>query len=134
MKLSVSEAARAAGVSKATISRHVKNGRISCVRGGSGHPEIDASELLRYYPGADLEQRHLAQQPQERTETPRQNVSRNNALRGELEAIRAERDRLLKDVEQERAEKARILDLLETAQRQITDQRPAPGLWKRIFG
>lgn len=48
--LSLSKAAKAAGVSKATIHRAVKSGRISAARQDDGSYLIDPAEISRLYP------------------------------------------------------------------------------------
>jgi len=47
---SMGEAARQAGVSKATIHRHIKAGKLSAVRKDDGSYSIDPAELFRVYP------------------------------------------------------------------------------------
>jgi hypothetical protein len=53
MEMSLSAAARASGLSKSTLSRAIKSGRLSARRaeGGSGWV-VDAAELFRAYPAA----------------------------------------------------------------------------------
>ncbi len=53
MEMSLSAAARASGLSKSTLSRAIKSGRLSACRaeGGSGWI-VDAAELFRAYPAA----------------------------------------------------------------------------------
>ncbi len=48
-QVSISEAARLAGVSRSTLNRHLQNGAISKHRDASGRPYIETSELLRFY-------------------------------------------------------------------------------------
>lgn len=48
-QVSISEAARLAGVSRSTLNRHLKDGAISKHRDTSGRPYIETSELLRFY-------------------------------------------------------------------------------------
>lgn len=50
--LSMGEAARQTGVSKATIHRHIKSGRLSATRTENGAYSIDPAELFRVYPPA----------------------------------------------------------------------------------
>jgi transposase-like protein len=49
-QLSISEAARAAGVDRATLYRHVKAGKLSLTRDEKGRRVVDASELCRVFP------------------------------------------------------------------------------------
>ena len=48
-ELSISAAARAAGVSRTTIQKAIKTGRLSATTNAAGNRVIDLSELLRVY-------------------------------------------------------------------------------------
>lgn len=48
--LSMGQAATEAGVSKSTLSRAIKSGRLSAVRNDQGGFSIDPAELFRVYP------------------------------------------------------------------------------------
>ena len=50
MVYTLGEAAKATGKSKATISKAIKNGRISAIKDEVGTFQIDPSELHRVYP------------------------------------------------------------------------------------
>jgi len=50
MAYTLGEAAKATGMSKATISKAIKNGRISALKDESGKFNISPSELHRVYP------------------------------------------------------------------------------------
>jgi excisionase family DNA binding protein len=50
--LSMSQAAKQVGVSKATIHRAIKGGKLSATRLDDGSYEIDPAELFRAYPPA----------------------------------------------------------------------------------
>lgn len=52
--ITLSEAAEAAGVSRSTMLRAIKKGKISAVRNETGGFEIDLSELCRVWPDASL--------------------------------------------------------------------------------
>lgn len=49
MKLSLSDAARAAGIARSTLYRHIGKGRISLTIEPTGKRRIDTSELIRCY-------------------------------------------------------------------------------------
>jgi len=97
MKITISQAARAVGKSRSLIHKLIGNGRISATRDEDGRVQIEASELLRVYPSADLERRDMvgAPSPGESTEIQVAKPSRS----GELESLRAERDRLIVELE-----------------------------------
>jgi predicted site-specific integrase-resolvase len=48
-ELSISAAARTAGVSRTTIQKAIKTGRLSATTNATGNRVIDLSELLRVY-------------------------------------------------------------------------------------
>ncbi len=48
-QVSISEAARLAGVSRSTINRHLKEGKISKHHDNLGKPYVEVSELQRFY-------------------------------------------------------------------------------------
>lgn len=48
-EVSISEAARLTGKSRATLQRHIKSGRLSVGRDETGSPLIDTAELIRVY-------------------------------------------------------------------------------------
>ena len=50
MNLSLGEAARSAEVSKSTIHRNIKSGKLSAIRKDDGSYEIDPAELHRVFP------------------------------------------------------------------------------------
>jgi hypothetical protein len=146
MQLTVSQAARAARKSKGQISRMVKSGRISADRDEDGRPRIDASELLRVYPNADLEKRDATakQETREKQETHND----NSAVRAQLELMREERDRLIAELDRERRERNQdrekavereewLKGQVETTQRLLEDHRaksePSRGFWSRIW-
>lgn len=52
----IGEAAKVAGVSKSTLLRAVKKGKISASRNDAGAFMFDPSELARVYPGASVTQ------------------------------------------------------------------------------
>src|SRR5687767_616797 len=53
--LTLREAADAVGVSKSTLFRAIRNGRLSATRDDDGNYHVDPSELFRVYEPANLE-------------------------------------------------------------------------------
>lgn len=56
MKLTAGQAAKAAAVNTATITRAIKRGKISATKGEDGSWRIDPAELLRLYPRATVQE------------------------------------------------------------------------------
>lgn len=88
---SMGEAARQAGVSKATIHRHIKLGKLSAVRRDDGSYAIDPAELFRAYPSPKQHETVSMRQvetPKETHETDRE----IGLLRERIEELKQDRD------------------------------------------
>jgi Helix-turn-helix domain len=127
------QAAKAADVSKTTIQRAIKSGRLSASRQEDGSYVIDPAELHRAFPrdgNADPEMKQSV------------TLSEPGELRVEVEMLReriSEKDEVIDDLrrrldqsqEERRQVQARLTGLL-------TDQRPQPaarrGWWRRLRG
>ena len=84
MALSLSTAAKETGVSKSTLSRAIKSGRLSAERSHDGSYRIEPAELFRVYP------RVMAQPPSDaRHDAPRNSLEQAPATPSpELEILR----------------------------------------------
>lgn len=88
MKYTAGEAASATGLNTATITRAIKKGRISATKSDTGAWQIDPAELHRVFPplaGKALTQGEMQGDARAFKEKSK---STNNALQGELEAMR----------------------------------------------
>ncbi|WP_312283754.1 hypothetical protein [Candidatus Igneacidithiobacillus taiwanensis] len=67
-KLTITEAAKVAGISRMTLYKHIKNGLISVEKDQFGKPGIDTSELIRVFGdlkgdlGTDVDSKNMALQ------------------------------------------------------------------------
>lgn len=145
MSYTLGEAAKAVGFSKPTLSRAIKNGKLSAKRLDDGSYSIDPAELERWKDANGHRNGSLKRiaTPYETHETPK----RNSALQAEVEALRErikagemERGFLEQRVEdlKERAERAERKE--DQLQALLVDLRPkapdAPrkGFLARLFG
>ena len=145
MSYTLGEAAKAVGFSKPTLSRAIKNGKLSAKRLDDGSYSIDAAELERWKDANGHRNgavRRIATPP-ETSETP----SGTSALQAEVEKLRAQ---VQSDQRERGFLEQRIEDLKERAERAerkedqlhalLVDLRPqtvaAPrkGFWGRLFG
>ena len=112
MKLSIGQAATETGKPKSTISRAIKNGRISAKKVGNRY-EIDPSELFRVFPAT-------VAQPKE----PNDTQPKTQLTKDDMETV------LLREMlERERDTVADLRERLTRAELQLTDQRPKPRSW-----
>ena len=130
-KLSMREAAKHFDVSRPTLQKALKSGKISGVQDGQGHWTIDPAELARVY------QPRKAQAEKVDNIDPAKLTSENTLFPGEIEALKAR----LAEVEQRAAVAEALAD---ERSRHIQDLRrmlPAPdnaprpkGFIKRLLG
>jgi hypothetical protein len=83
--MSLGQAAKEAGVSKATISKALKSGRLSYVAKSTAGYEIDPAELFRVFP-----RKPLATVESERSETPVETGNSDSRLEVQLLRERVE--------------------------------------------
>lgn len=89
--VSMGEAARQAGVSKATIHRHIKAGKLSAVRKEDGSYAIDPAELFRAYPAPRQPETVSVRQVETPAETP-ETAREITLLRERVEELKQDRD------------------------------------------
>jgi|TARA_B110000908_G_scaffold118716_1_gene139101 hypothetical protein len=122
-------AARHVGKSKPTISKAIKDGKLSATK-VNGVYQIDPSELSRAYPNTPPTEALTSPQRAISTSVPLALSEQRNAhlettvgdLRARLEDMKAERDQALQDAREDRN---KVMALLE-------DQRPK-SFWSRMF-
>ncbi len=88
---SMGEAARQAGVSKATIHRHIKSGKLSAARKDDGSYAIDPAELFRAYP-APKQPETVSVRQHETPTTPDETAREIVLLRERIEDLKQDRD------------------------------------------
>jgi excisionase family DNA binding protein len=128
MVYTLGEAAKATSKSKATISKAIKNGRISAHKDETGTFHIDPSELHRVYPPAVSS---------DQMETPANTSARTDIdgtireLQARLEAAHerlSDKETVIADLREDRDRWRQQASAL------LTDQRPPKGLIARLLG
>ncbi|NHM20612.1 helix-turn-helix domain-containing protein [Tritonibacter mobilis] len=145
MSYTLGEAAKAVGFSKPTLSRAIKNGKLSAKRLDDGSYSIDPAELERWK-DANGHRNGAVKRIATRKETP-ETSRETSALQDEVEKLRAQ---VQSDQRERGFLEQRIEDLKERAERAerkedqlhalLVDQRPQAtveprkGFWGRLFG
>jgi excisionase family DNA binding protein len=130
MGYSLGEAAKELGVSKPTVQRAIKSGRLSATRRGDGSYDIDPAELRRFPAGVTAERNVTPDLKRDETGMLQAEI---DGLREHVALLKDERDDLRRRLDAEAEERRRITALL-------TDQRPPPqpaerrGWWRRLRG
>jgi len=158
-ELTLREAAKQVGVSRATIYRAVSEGRLSAtVRPHDGQKVVDTAELLRVFGSLKPRQAETASEtaPRDRPRQPETappsvayltaedrrrevEIADREALRAELDAARDTIRRLEQQVQEAREREAKLMELAASAtrlleHREIPAAPPPRGILRRLFG
>lgn len=131
------EAAKAAGVSKPTLSKAIKAGRLSYEKNEDGSYRIQAGELFRAYPpgrqgnGEDTPEVDEVETGVSEPATRGLAAREADRLRQQLADVNAERERERRQLEDQIADLRRRLDVEGEERRKLTailtDQRSRPA-------
>lgn len=139
MAYTLGEAAKATGISKASISRAINSGRISALKKDDGSFAIEPVELHRVYPPkASASVTATPYETIRNTEIDTRNTQDSNVLQARLEAALEQlrdRDRTVEDLrhrldrsdEERREAQARVIGLL-------AGPETKRGFFGRLFG
>lgn len=129
--LNISAAARAIGVHRVTLQKHIKNGKLSATKDAAGKPQVDVSELMRVY-GPLKSDGSIDSTPQKQQETTPGSIAAETAveaLREQLRAAQEREDWLKRQLE---AEQERSRELERRMLPPATQEKK--GFLARIFG
>lgn len=127
MVYTLGEAAKATGKSKATISKAIKNGRISARKDETGTFQIDPSELHRVYPPTVYSEHNA---PPDNTRVKADVDGNIRELQARLEAAHerlSDKESVISDLREDRDKWRQQATAL------LADQRPK-GFLKRLIG
>ncbi|WP_010165446.1 hypothetical protein [Sphingomonas sp. PAMC 26617] len=141
MAYTLGEAAKATGISKASISRAINSGRISAVKNESGSFSIEPVELHRVYSPKSATVSNTPSETMRNTEGNTGNTLDSNVLQARLDAALEQlrdrdgtigdlRQRLDRSDEERREAQARVIGLL--AGPSPTESKR--GFFGRLFG
>lgn len=138
---SVTEAAKMAGVTRRTIYRYLKSGKLSAAVTGDDNTQIETSELLRVF--GSLSQPEAVEVSTESQGNEPEYVTRLLDEMSKLrDIIESQQTLLLEDKqsrEQQKAERQQQSELIEQLQRerdalsQALDAERKKGFWKKLF-
>lgn len=138
-RLNLTQAAKAAGVTRRTLYNHINNGKVTASRDEKNNPVIDVSELIRVYGNVNLPVKKIP------TTSHRKN-SQGNFTPDALETVRAELaelrqavtlmldDKTAREEERRRGEEERRQ--LQDEVRRLEDELQRGknrGIWSRLF-
>ena len=112
--LTITEAAKAAGISRPTLYRRIKSGQLSTARHSDGTKGVDSSELVRVFGTLQADTNHTVKTKHHEIESVLQ--ERIKGLERENELLQQNNEFLRVQLADEKNEKNRILGLLEQRQ------------------
>lgn len=137
MNLTLGQAAKETGKSKATISKYIKNGKISYITKTKKGYQIDPAELFRVFPKGEQVTIHT-----ERSQTPK-STPMNPTLQKEIDMLRErldDKEDVINDLRErldKEGDERRKLTALLTDNRIKSSEKTAErkkGFWGSLFG
>lgn len=125
MGYSLSQAAKATGKDKSTISKAIKKGKISAGRTGSGAYDIDPAELHRWYPPVNTDQD--VQPVASSTPVNADSIARIRELEAKLEGSEQEAKLLRSQIGGLESDKEFLQQQLTRTTALLTDQSARPA-------
>ena len=127
MRYTLNAAAKLSGRAKSTISKAIKDGRLSAAKNEKGGFEIDGSELSRVFPFPAEGQSPV---PQPNTN----NEHENKVLEVELKAERQMRERLMSEIEDLKIQRDKWQDQAQTLLLSNQNQSERQGAKRGFLG
>lgn len=134
-KVNLTHGAKLAGISRSTLNRHLKDGKVSKGIGADGKPCVDTSELQRVY-GSVSHDALRRDVPMAQRRTPSEvaeTVAEIALLRAELSVARERLEETQRDRDEWKGQ-AKTLSLLLTDQRPEKPTKLQKGFLRGIFG
>lgn len=121
--MTMGQAAKQAGVSKATLSRAIKSGKISANKNDKGGWDIDPAELFRVYPATPAT--GAGNGAMKQNATPDETA----VLHAQVDGLKAQLDLMREQVDDLKTQRDNWQDQAQSAQRLLTDMRPQRRSW-----
>lgn len=123
--LTMGQAAKEAGVSKATLSRAIKSGKLSAKKNNKGGWDIDPAELFRVYPRNTGNS--SSNGSMNRNATPAETPPGTDALQAQIDGLKAQLELMKESVADLKEQREGWQKQAEAQQRLLADHRPKRG-------
>ena len=124
------QAAIEAGVSKATLSRAIKSGKVSAKKNVNGGWDIDPAELFRVYPPRNTSN-GSSNPSMKQTVTPAVMASETATLQAQIDGLKAQVDLMRESLDDLKGQREGWQKQAEASQRLLADNRQSRG-WFRL--
>jgi len=123
------QAAIEAGVSKATLSRAIKSGKVSAKKNENGGWDIDPAELFRVYPPRNTSN-GSSNSSMKQTVTPDVMGNETAAMQAQIDGLKAQVNLMRESLDDLKTQREGWQKQAEASQRLLSDSRPR----RRWFG
>jgi len=113
-QLNLTQAAKAAGIARGTLYKHIEQGKISCEIDDTGKKVIDTSELIRVY--GEIRNPEPSEERSIEHEVTPEKTEIMQVLRERIEDLEQQVDDLRKDKEGSREREDKFLDIIKQQQ------------------
>jgi excisionase family DNA binding protein len=132
MHVTLGEASRQSGLSKSTISRAIRDGKLSAIRSAdTGSYRIEQSELGRYLDAVAVTRATAETGALTQTATPSE-AAATAALEAEIAGLREVGTLLRAELDDTRAQRDAWQQQAEATQRMLTDATARRPWWRRL--
>lgn len=135
--LSKMAAAKAAGISRPTLYRHIKQGKVSVVIDDDGNQCVDESEIFRVYGKLETTKKDdVTENDVTETEPELRNITVQKPDQENVELLKYKVEVLEKQLEEEKARSKQLLDIVENQTLTLPkpSTKPSRGFIGRLFG
>jgi excisionase family DNA binding protein len=134
MHVTLGEASRQSGLSKSTISRAIRDGKLSAIRSAdTGSYRIEQSELQRYLDAVAVTRATAETVAMTHTATPSETAA-TAALEAEIAGLREVGTLLRAELADVKTDRDHWRGQAEATQRMLTDATARRPWWKRLTG
>jgi len=133
-KLNISQAARAARVSRKTMQTHIKQGKVSYETNEKGNKVIDTSELLRVYGKINEEGVTPTSQYNKERSSHHYTPEITHHFEEKIKLLEQQLKAMEQDQEERRGREGELLSIIKQQNTLLEDKRERKGFWSRLFG
>jgi len=135
--LTLTESSKETGLTRSAIFKAIKSGRLSANKNNKGEFLIDPAELFRVYKPVNKEmlpseQLATHKETQETQET--QETAELSMMKRLLAQVESERDDLRRRLDEESAERRKLMNILTHQPETFTEQKMESKLFMKLFG
>ena len=129
--LTLTESSKETGLTRSAIFKAIKSGRLSANKNNKGEFLIDPAELFRVYKPVNKEIL-----PSEQLETHKETMetAELSMMKRLLTQVESERDDLRRRLDEESAERRKLMNILTHQPETFTEQKTESKLFMKLFG